>query len=77
LAKNIFWLFPETKSALKARIFQDAEDIQKNYDDGTGTCTTTGVPKYFQQWAKCMPAQGEYLEVDPAQKAVIIIQLCL
>jgi hypothetical protein len=29
LALNGFWLFPEIKSALKGRKFQDTEDIQK------------------------------------------------
>jgi histone-lysine N-methyltransferase SETMAR len=29
LAPNDFWLFPEIKSALKGRKFQDVEDIQK------------------------------------------------
>jgi hypothetical protein len=29
LAPNDFWLFPEIKSALKGRRFQDIEDIQK------------------------------------------------
>jgi histone-lysine N-methyltransferase SETMAR len=29
LAPNDFWLFPKIKSALKGRIFQDAEDIER------------------------------------------------
>jgi hypothetical protein len=28
-ASNDFWMFPEAKSALKGRIFQDIENVQK------------------------------------------------
>jgi hypothetical protein len=28
-APNDFWLFPQMKPALKGRIFQDTEDIEK------------------------------------------------
>jgi hypothetical protein len=46
LAPNDFWLFPNINSALKRRRFQDIEDIKK-CDDGTESCSTTGVPKMF------------------------------
>jgi hypothetical protein len=48
LASDDFWLFPEIKSALKGRRFQNIEDIQKKKrDDGTESCSTTAVPKMF------------------------------
>jgi histone-lysine N-methyltransferase SETMAR len=43
LAPNDFWLMPEMRSALKGRRCQDTEDIKK-CDDGTQSCSTTGVP---------------------------------
>jgi hypothetical protein len=45
LVPKDLWLFPKIKSALKE--FQAIEDIQKKkkYDDGTGSYSTTGVPK--------------------------------
>jgi hypothetical protein len=46
LASSEFWLFPKIKSALKGRNFKPIEDIKK-CDDGTGSCSTTGVPKLF------------------------------
>jgi hypothetical protein len=33
--------------ALKRRRFQDTEDIQNKYDDGTESYSKTGVPKVF------------------------------
>jgi len=42
LASNDFWLFPEIKSALKGRRFQD-----KKCDDSTENYSTIGVPKMF------------------------------
>jgi hypothetical protein len=42
-ALNDFWLFPKIKSALKGRRFLDSEYIQKKYDDGTESYSTTGV----------------------------------
>jgi len=67
---------PEIKSALKGRRFQDTEDIQKSCDDGTESYSITGVPKCFQQWqhrwVNCTAAEGEYLECDPSQQAVLI-----
>jgi hypothetical protein len=47
LASNDFWLFTEIKSALKGRIFQDIEAVQKEkkYDNGSESYSTTGVPK--------------------------------
>jgi hypothetical protein len=47
LALNDFWLFPNIKSALQQRRFQDNDDIQKNGDDGTESYSTTGIPKMF------------------------------
>jgi hypothetical protein len=47
LTPNDFWLFPELKIALKGRIFQDTEEMGKTCDDGTESCSTTGVPKMF------------------------------
>jgi hypothetical protein len=49
LAPNDLWLFPKIKSALKGRIFQDIEDVQKKV-----TTTLQAIPqqvqKYFQHW---------------------------
>jgi hypothetical protein len=45
LAMNDFSLFPNLQSALKGRKFQDIEDIQKKYGDGTESFSTTGVSK--------------------------------
>jgi hypothetical protein len=52
MARNDFWLFPEIKSALEGRKFQDIENIKKKKkcDDGTESYSTTGIPKRFQQW---------------------------
>jgi histone-lysine N-methyltransferase SETMAR len=54
LALNDFWLFPEIKSALKGRRFQDIEDIQ--------TDVTTELKAFPQQWqhrcANCVAAEG-------------------
>jgi hypothetical protein len=47
LAPNDLWLFPKLKSALKGRNFQEIEDIQKKYDDGTESYSTTGILKMF------------------------------
>jgi hypothetical protein len=48
LAPNDFWLFSETMSALKGRRFQDTEiSKQKKSDKGTGSYSTTGIPKMF------------------------------
>jgi hypothetical protein len=41
------FLFSKITSALERQRFQDTEDIQKNCDDGTENCSTTGVPKTF------------------------------
>jgi hypothetical protein len=38
---------PKINSSLKGQRFQDIEDIQKTCDDGTESCSTTGVPKMF------------------------------
>jgi hypothetical protein len=47
LGLNDFWLFIKIKSTLKGWRFQDVEDIQKESDSGTESCSTTGVPKMF------------------------------
>jgi hypothetical protein len=47
LVPNDFWLFPEIKSALKGRKFQDTEDIQRKYYNSTESYSTTGIPKMF------------------------------
>jgi hypothetical protein len=47
LALNDFWLFPNIKSALKGRRFQDIEGIQNKCDNGTETYSITGVPEMF------------------------------
>jgi hypothetical protein len=73
LDPNDFWLFLQTKSALKKRRLQDTKDIKK-CDDSTESYSTTELQKYFQQWQhcwnKCTAAQCEYLEGDPSQQAV-------
>jgi hypothetical protein len=68
---NDFWLFPKIKSALKGRRFQDTEDIQKKFEDGTKSYSTTEFQKCFQQWqrrwTKLIAAQDEYFEGDPSE----------
>jgi hypothetical protein len=70
LVLNDFWLLPKIKSALKVPRFQDIEDVEEV------TTALKAVPqqqfqKCFQQWqhhwAKCIAAQGEYIEGDPSQ----------
>jgi hypothetical protein len=51
LALSELWLFLKKNYALKERIFQDVEDIQKKCDDSTKSCSTAGVPKMFPQVA--------------------------
>jgi hypothetical protein len=46
LPPSDFWLFPEIKSALKGRRFQDDEDKKKS-DYSTESYSITGVPKMF------------------------------
>jgi len=71
LAPREFRLFPEIKSALKRRIFQDAEDIQKKCDYGTESFPQQEFHKCFQhwkcRWVKSVAAQVEYFEGDPSQ----------
>jgi hypothetical protein len=46
LAPSYLCLFAEIKSAIKGRIFEDIEDVQK-CDDATKSYSTTGVQKMF------------------------------
>jgi histone-lysine N-methyltransferase SETMAR len=70
LALNDFWLFPNIKSSLKGRRFQDTEDIKKS-DDSTKSYSTTGVPKMFPivaaSLAKCIATYGKYFKDNPCQ----------
>jgi hypothetical protein len=47
LAPNNLWLFVKLESAVTGRKFQDTEDIQKKSDDGTESCSTSGISKMF------------------------------
>jgi len=44
---------------------------KKKKDNSTENSSTTGVPKFFQQWqhcwVKCIAAEGEYCKDDPSQ----------
>jgi len=63
-------LFPKVNSFLKGRTYPDIEVIRKNVTSLSYFITGVGK-KCFQHWqhlrAKCIAAQGEYLEGDPSQ----------
>jgi len=55
-------------------------DTLKTCDNGTESCSTAEFQKYFQQWqhhwAKCISAQGEYIEGDASQYVYVYIDAC-
>jgi hypothetical protein len=57
LTLDDFKLFPEIKSALKGRRFQDNEDIEKS-DDATESYSTTGVPKMIPAVRASLGSRG-------------------
>jgi hypothetical protein len=80
LAPNGFWLFPNIKSALKRRRFQDIKDIKKMWQhwklfhnrssknvSNNGSITGLGG----------IAAQGEHFECDPSHWAVSTLTLIL
>jgi hypothetical protein len=56
LAANNFWLFPDIKSALKGRSFQDIKDIRKNMKTALKVTAQQEFLRCFQQrqrsWVK-------------------------
>jgi hypothetical protein len=50
LAPNNLWLFPNIKSALKGRRFQDSEDIQKRLLMALISVLQEEFQKCFQGW---------------------------
>jgi hypothetical protein len=48
LAPNDSWMFPNIKSALKARIHQDIEDIKKNVTTALKALPQQEFQKFFQ-----------------------------
>jgi len=79
LAPKVLCLFSKIKSALKGRMFQNTEYIQRK-GKTLNTIPQKCFQKCFQQWkhrsAKCIAAQVNYLEGDPSQCAESI-QVCL
>jgi len=66
LAPCDFFLFPRLKKVLKGYRFEATEDIKQN-----STKTLLGIPKeefakcfqqWQQRWAKCVAAEGHYVE---------------
>ena len=47
-----FWLFPNRKSRLKGRWFDDIDEIQEESQTVLNSITMVGLQHYFQQWEK-------------------------
>jgi hypothetical protein len=62
-APSDFYLFPQLKSAMKARHFCDATDI-KNVSEELKRLAQNGFQVCYQnlysRWQKCIVAQGDY-----------------
>ena len=62
-----FWLFPQLKTVLKGKRFEDNDAIKKNATMSTlNTIPKDSFQKCFQQWQdrwkQCVSSQGEYFE---------------
>jgi hypothetical protein len=61
-----FWLFPQSKTVLKGKRFEDIDAIQKNAKRRLHTFPKDSFKKRFLQWQhrwnQCVSSQGEYVE---------------
>jgi hypothetical protein len=61
-----FWLFPQLKTALKGKRFDDIDAVKKNATSTLNTIPKDSFKKCFQQWQdswkQCVTSQGEYCE---------------
>jgi hypothetical protein len=66
MALRDFWLFPQLKTVLKGKRFEDIDAIQKN-----ATSTLHTIPKYSfkkcflqrqNRWKQRVSSKGEYFE---------------
>ena len=61
-----FWLFPQLKTVLKGKRFEDVDAIKKNVTSTLNTFPKDSFKKCFQQWQdrwkQCISSQGEYFE---------------
>jgi hypothetical protein len=61
-----FWLFPQVKTVLKGKRFEDTDAIQKNVMSTLHTIPKDSFKKCFLQWQdrwkQCVSSQGEYFE---------------
>jgi len=61
-----FWLFPQLKTVLKGKRFEDIDTIKKNVMSTLNTIPKDSFQKCFQQWQdhwkQCVSSQGEYFE---------------
>jgi hypothetical protein len=62
-----FRLFPKIKSALKGRIFQDTEDIQRNVTMAPKAILQQSSRNVSNSWVTYIAAPGEYFEDEPSQ----------
>ena len=65
------FFFPEMKLQLKGRRFDRVEEIQRESQNVFGTLQEQDFQHAFQQWQRrwnrCVAAQGDYFEGNPAQ----------
>jgi len=61
-----FWLFPQLKTVVKGKRFEDIDAIKKNATSMLNTIPKDSFKKCFQQWQdrwkQCVSLQGEYFE---------------
>jgi hypothetical protein len=61
-----FWLFPQLKTVLKGKRFEDIDAIQKNATSTLHTIPKDSFKKCFLQWQdhwkQCVSSQGEHFE---------------
>ena len=62
-----FWLFPQLKTVLKGKRFEDIDATKKNAKSTLNTIPKDSFEKCFQQWQdrwkQCVSSQGEYFEI--------------
>jgi len=60
------WLFPQLKTVLKGKRFEDIDTIKKNVMSTLNSIPKDSFQKCFQQWQdhwkQCVSSQGEYFE---------------
>ena len=61
-----FWLFPQLKTVMKVKRFEDTDTIKKNATSTLNTIPKDSFKKCSQQWQdrwkQCVSSQGEYIE---------------